>query len=110
LPGLKSWDHYNAHGKPWAFSNGNAGTRYTPFYDDVGELDVLDWESIAATNWRDPFVKERKQAEFLVHESFPWELVERIGVIDNEIGTKVTEALAGSAHTPPVVVMGNWYY
>ena len=27
-------------------------------------------------------MRERKQAEFLVEEFFPWELVERIGVID----------------------------
>src|SRR5580658_6852245 len=57
-----------ANGKRWSFSNGNAGTRYTPFFDDLGEVNVLDWTAIAATDWKDPFVKERKQAEFLVEE------------------------------------------
>ena len=54
----------------WAFSNGNAGARYTPFFDNIEHLDVLDWKAINEDDWRDPIVKERKQAEFLVETSF----------------------------------------
>jgi hypothetical protein len=98
------------NGRRRAFSNGNAGTRYTPFYDDLGDLNNLDWQAIAATDWRDPFVKERKQSEFLVETSFPWRLVERVGVFDNQTSGQVTAALVAAAHRPPVVVMRNWYY
>jgi len=96
--------------KRWAFTNGNAGTRYTPFFDDLDELDILNWEAIAATNWRDPIVKERKQAEFLVEQYFPWELVERIGVIDTETERHVSSILTNASHKPAVVVAPNWYY
>jgi hypothetical protein len=93
----------------WAFSNGNAGARYTPFFDDIDQLDALDWKAIHESDWRDPIVKERKQAEFLVHESFPWELVERIGVVDEEIAEQVVKAIRKAAHKPKIVVARNWY-
>jgi hypothetical protein len=93
----------------WAFSDGNAGARYTPFYDDIDQLDVLDWKAINENNWQDPIVKERKQAEFLVEESFPWELVERIGVIDDETAEQVANAIRNADHRPQIVVQ-DWYY
>lgn len=102
------WAEANA--KRWAFSDGNAGTRYTSFYADLAELDRLDWEAIAATDWRDPFVKERKQAEFLVERSFPWGLIERIGVIDDNAAQRVAGVLSAAEHKPVVVVARNWYY
>ena len=96
--------------RPWAFSNGNAGTRYTQFYRKIEHLDRLDWTAIGATDWRDPIVKERKQTEFLVYESFPWELVKRIGVIDREVANAAVRAIGIAHHKPDVVVERNWYY
>jgi hypothetical protein len=55
-------------------------------------------------------VKEGKQAEFLVHESFPWELVERIGVMSQGVGNQVVNAIRGAAHRPPVEIKPDWYY
>jgi hypothetical protein len=97
-------------GRRWAFSKGNAGTRYTRFYNDLARLDQLDWTAIGATDWRDPIVSERKQAEFLVERSIPWELVQRIGVIDDRMAEAVKQATAAADHQPDVVVERNWYY
>jgi hypothetical protein len=108
LHGVVAWAQ--SEGRRWAFSNGNAGTRYTDFFNDLGQLNDLDWNAIAATNWKDPIVRERKQAEFLVEGFFPWELVERIGVIDKKMAERVMDALSNAAHRPEVVVAGNWYY
>jgi hypothetical protein len=94
----------------WAFSKGNAGARYSEFYNDPALLDMLEWETIAATDWRDPDVKERKQAEFLVEDSFPWELIELIGVIDAEAEKQVATAIIGAEHQPELVVKPEWYY
>lgn len=94
----------------WAFTNGNAGARYAPFFDVIERLDVLDWKAIGENDWRDPIVKERKQAEFLVEESFPWGLVERIGVVDEETAEHVSGALQNADHKPRIVVARNWYY
>ena len=99
-----------SEGRRWAFSNGNAGTRYTEFFNDLEQLNNLDWNAIAATNWKDLIVRERKQSEFLVYGSFPWELVERIGVIDKAMADKVANALSEAAHPPEVVVAEDWHY
>ena len=37
----------------------------------------LDWRAIAATDFRRDEIKERKQAEFLVHGRFSFKLIER---------------------------------
>ncbi len=94
----------------WAFTKGNAGARYSDFYDDPTLLDALEWEAIAANDWRDPDVKEGKQAEFLIEESFPWELIELIGVIDAEIEKRVSTVISGAEHQPSVTVRPEWYY
>ena len=46
------------------------------------QLDQLNWGHIDNPDFRDPLVKEAKQAEFLVFGSFPWTLVRTIGVIE----------------------------
>ncbi|HEX4996924.1 MAG TPA: DUF4433 domain-containing protein [Terriglobia bacterium] len=99
-----------AQGRRWAFSLSNAGARYTQFRADVNSLDELDWTAIAATDFRDAQVKERKQAEFLVHERFPFELVERIGVESEAAQARVVAALAGAPHQPLVDVRRDWYF
>jgi hypothetical protein len=87
-----------------------AGARYTLFFDDVGQLDALDWKAINETDWRDSIVKERKQAEFLVYESLPWDLVERIGVVDEMMAEQALNAIRNADHKPQIVVARNWYY
>jgi hypothetical protein len=36
-------------------------------------------------------IKEGKQAEFLMFDVFPWELIHKIGTIDSTIETKVKQ-------------------
>lgn len=55
-------------------------------------------------------VKEGKQAEYLVETSFPWSLVERIGVRTNATYHQVVHALAASAHKPRLEIKTEWYY
>ncbi|MFO1055109.1 MAG: DUF4433 domain-containing protein [Planctomycetota bacterium] len=94
----------------WAFSLANAATSYTDFYGRLEDLDALNWDAIQSNDWRDPDVKEGKQAEFLVEGSFPLRLVQRIGVWDRAVETRVRTELASSAHKPRVEVMPSWYY
>ena len=54
-------------------------------------------------------VKEGKQAEFLMYEFFPWELVEKIGVHNDTIRDQVIEKL-GDRALPEVSIERDWYY
>ena len=98
------------NGVRWAFSDRNAGTHYAGFYSDLSQLDQVNWTAVQAIDFRDPTIKDGKQAEFLVYESFPWTLVEGSGVLDAGIQRRAEQALADAAHRPPVSVEPTWYY
>ena len=94
----------------WAFSLSNAGSYYVEFRDRLDELDSINWAAVSEQDFRSPDVKESKQAEFLVHDTFPWELIRRIGVCSADIKARAETALEGATHRPPVEILRHWYY
>jgi hypothetical protein len=97
------------NGIRWAFSDRNAGERIANFYNDPDDLDKINWPAVETIDFRDMLVKEGKQAEFLMYESFPWELVEKIGVCNRRIRNQVIEKLGNKA-SPEVSIERDWYY
>jgi hypothetical protein len=108
LHAVISWA-INNH-RPWAYSLSNAGAAYTKFDSTVSGLDQVNWDSVQNNDFRDPDVQEHKQAEFLVHERFPWSLVTRVGVRTRGTKQAVDRALASFAHRPSVQVITEWYF
>ncbi len=98
------------NGTPWAFSLSNAGAYYAEFRARAEELADLNWEAIKATDFSTPDVREGKQAEFLVHERFPFDLVERIGVASPAVRAQAAQMTANASHRPPVEVRREWYF
>jgi hypothetical protein len=96
--------------RKWAFSRSNAGSRYTEFYADLARLDQVNWEAVESSDFRDSVIKDGKQAEFLLHESFPLNLVEKIGVMEASIGRQVQDIYSGSSILPTVSIEREWYY
>jgi hypothetical protein len=94
----------------WAFSTVNAGTYYTRFYASLDQLEEVNWTAVRARDFRSVQIKDGKQAEFLMYESFPWTLVEKVGVINTATVEEVREALAGASHTPAIDIERSWYY
>ena len=94
----------------WAITDRNAGNRLAEFFDTLDDLDKVDWQAVATTDFRDLEVKEGKQAEFLMYGEFPWELVERVGVIDSRMKTRAEQTIRSCRHKPVVKVEPGWYY
>jgi hypothetical protein len=94
----------------WAFSPSNASALYTQFHSDLAALKSIDWKAVVAADFRSPETKEAKQAEFLVYGSFPWILIDRIGVISLGMKHQVDQILSGIAQKPVVVVRREWYF
>ena len=94
----------------WAISDRNAGTYLAEFYNRPGDLDKFNWDAIASNDFREMKTKEGKQAEFLMHNSFPWELVESIGAIDSRWAKRVDDVLHSVSHRPAVRVERAWYF
>ena len=95
-------------GRRWAFTLSNAGAYYSEDRCDLARLGEIDWDAVQARNWRQ--CKEGKQAEFLIEQEFPWELVSRIGVQSAETFDQASEALKDAAHKPPIEIKPEWYY
>lgn len=100
----------NGQGRRWAFSLSNAGARYVKIHNRLDQLDQINWAAVAATDFRSSDIKEDKQAEFLVHESFPWELVSRVVVNSAEMKARAEEGILGATCCPPVAICRDWYY
>lgn len=58
--------------------------------------------------WAD--VKEERQAEFLVHEFFPWEAVTEIAAMSTAVQHRVQSELGQVQYRPPVAPRPAWYY
>lgn len=101
-------------GLEFVFTDGHAIMTLSDFYDDLDDLDEIDWEIMEAKYWRDtledPDRKRRRQAEFLVFGRFHWNLIQEIGVINRRVQSEIDRILAGTGHRPPVSVRPNWYY
>ena len=98
----------------WTFTLSNAGSCYFEDHCDLAQLDEIDWAAVQNNTWGyrgvPQSVREGKQAEFLVENSFPWSLISRIGVHSRPIYNQVREALHDVAHKPTVEIKNDWYY
>jgi hypothetical protein len=94
----------------WAFSLSNAGSYYAQFRSSIASLDEINWDAIAANDFRPADVREGKQAEFLVYDRFPWRLVSRIGVRSMSVRVKVDAILKGAVHFPKIEIKPEWYF
>ena len=98
----------------WAFTLSNAGAYYFEDRSDVAKLYEINWDAVQARQWSgnsvSPSIKECKQAEFLIERSFPWHLVERIGVYAQAIVPPVSNAMQNAAHRPGIEIQREWYY
>ena len=103
-------------GLGYVFSDGHGIAAFTEWFDDANRLDTVDWNMVYQRYWRDEVSdmdrQRRKQAEFLIHQSCPWALVQEIGVVNTQMKTRVEEVLNEfDADLHKVVnVHGGWYY
>lgn len=98
----------NIQTRRWAFTLSNAGSYYFEDRADLAQLHEINWDAVAARSWSS--CKEAKQAEFLLEQSFPWHLIERIGVQSRQIYTQAANVLPAQGHRPTVELRPEWYY
>jgi len=106
---VSSVDTAERQRRPWAFTDRHAELGHALYFDDRSKLREVDWNVMPLEWWSESDVKERRQAEFLVHRSFPWPAIERIGVRSPGMAATVKAVLPAHAH-PPVEIHPDWYY
>lgn len=101
-------------GLVFTFTDGHAVMDYSDFYEDLADLRAIDWDVMESKYWRDtnddPNRKCKRQAEFLVHNAFPWDLIQEIGVINQSVQAQVRQLLQQVNDFTPVNIYANWYY
>lgn len=103
-----------ANGQRWAFTLSNAGSYYFEDRSDVTQLGEIDWDAVHARQWSGggvpAAVKDAKQAEFLIERSFPWHLIEKIGVYSQSHVGAVSASMGAAPHRPQIEIKREWYY
>ncbi len=101
-------------GLSFVFTDGHAVIDISQFYMNLADLDKVDWAIMKERYWNDTNTdgdrKRRRQAEFLVHEFVPWNLVTEIGVANQAAAKVVAELLGPGIQVPVVSVQPGWYY
>lgn len=102
------------HGLPFVFTDGHPIMKLTNFYDDLAHRDQVDWAVMRSRMWNDtsedPDRQRRREAEFLVYQAYPWELVTGLAVINDRMRQRLKQVLEVADHKPPIVIRSNWYY
>jgi len=101
-------DWAKCQGVRWAFTLSNAGSNYFESRCDLDQLEEINWSAVRTNDWAS--CKEGKQAEFLVEDHFPWELVQRIGVESKKVYGQVVATMGSSPHRPTIELRRDWYY
>lgn len=94
--------------RPWAFTDRHAELAYARYFDDLQDLHEVRWDVMNQHYWRD--VAEVRQAEFLVHEFFPWTAVREVAVRSSPTQRRLQQILEDADHRPSIALRPQWYY
>ena len=94
----------------WAFTFSNAGAYYFKDSNLTKDLEFLNWDAIESDNWAENTIKEAKQSEFLLENSFDISLVRKIGVQNYNMFNNVNQILKNYKMDLKVEIKKNWYY
>lgn len=101
-------------GLPFVFTDGHAEMDISHYYQDLRDLNKIDWEVMRSKYWKDTNEdgdrKRRRQAEFLVREFFPFSLFGKIGTYNQTIARQVLALLSKTEPRPVVQAEPAWYY
>ena len=106
----------SAAGVDFVFSDGHGIAAYTKWYDDLADLNKVDWNMVYQRYWSDNINdmdrQRRKQAEFLIHRFCDWKLICEIGVVNDKMQQRVEATMNAfpASMRKPVRVQAQWYY
>ncbi len=102
-----------AGNRQFVFTDGHAVIEFTRFFENLKDLDQIDWSIMTSRMWNDTLNdndrKRRRQAEFLIYDFFPWKYVLEIGVMNSQKQNEV-QAILPTNDSTLITVHNNWYY
>jgi len=111
---VSSAEAVRAAGLSFAFTDGHADMDISHFFNDLQDLERVDWNVMSSKYWSDTLGdgdrKRRRQAEFLVYQFFPITRIETIGVINQNMADRVTQFIETLGLELSVQAQPTWYY
>ena len=98
----------------FTFTDGHGIMGFTNYFDDLSELNRIDWSLMKQKYWFDTLNdldrKRRRQAEFLVYKKFPLELIDEIAVLTVQMKNYIESLLNRFECRIIVKTKPDWYY
>lgn len=100
----------------YCFTDGHAKDRLTAYFNNLADLDKVDWRAVDLTYWTstedEPDNMRRKQAEFLVKTHVPLSCFSGIIVLDDSAAEIVNTIMKETGTSLPVYVDNKrkYYY
>ncbi|WP_028763030.1 type II toxin-antitoxin system toxin DNA ADP-ribosyl transferase DarT [Shewanella colwelliana] len=99
---------------PFIYTDSHAYYMWSNFYDDLANLDKIDWNIIQKRDFKrdadDPAKFERYQAEALVHSHVPVEALVGIVCFSDDVKQYLEKTIKKSGHNLQVVTRPGWYF
>lgn len=111
---VSSLHHIARLGLPFLFTDGHAYYQWANFYDDLADLDKIDWPLIQRRDFkRDPedLAKfERYQAEALIHQCLPVSAL--LGIVCYAVNVKhgIDQEIQARSLSLSVYARPEWYF
>ncbi|WP_299686772.1 DUF4433 domain-containing protein [uncultured Vibrio sp.] len=111
---VSSLKNIDKQGIPFVFTDSHAYYMWSSFYDDLSDLDKIDWEIIQKRDFKrdadDPAKFERYQAEALIHNHVPVEALVGMACFSDDVKQYLEQLVQKSGHSLQVVTRPGWYF
>jgi hypothetical protein len=101
-------------GIPFVFTNQHAYLTMTEYFNELGDLDRIDWPLLQSRDFRhdpdDPGKKDRYQAEALIWQHVPLEALLGICCYSKVVTARVRSDVERRELTVRTQVQSNWYF
>ena len=101
-------------GLTFAFTNQHAYPVDTEFYNDLRDLDSIDWKLLQSSDFKtsdaDPGKQSRYQAEALIHNHVPHEALLGIACHSDAVREELESLIAQHSLDLKVETLPSWYF
>lgn len=110
---ISSFEEVRKARVPYVYFDGHGYHHLSQIFNSENGLSNVDWNAVNALKWfdtaEDPDLKRRKQAEFLLFNSLPFEAI--LGIASYSTSAKENvDKIIGESFSLPTIVKRDWFY
>jgi hypothetical protein len=111
---VTSFDKVKEFRVPYVYFDGHGYHHLSQVFNNEEGLAYIDWQTVGASKWfdseDDPDRKRRKQAEFLIYQSLPFQAIFAIATYSDRTKIVVEKMTRDVNKELKIIVKEQWYY